>query len=822
MWSFRHHSHRLGRRYAVLFVCAVLVASVHAQARGPIWKPERVPGSARLAWSAIDDLVLPEERGAILDAAARDFVTVAAARGYALKRVSGEGSPSKNSLVLESGGDPAELGDGFIWQRRGSRLFLRAANEAGWVNGLYALMAEAFGARWYWPGALGRELVGKAQRHVPEGWRREQPDFVQRTLYPVASDYGRRNRLNRKYQFNHNLARIFDAEAYAAHPEAFARINGRRREPRGSCKTDPQPDFTSPVAVQLAAEAARDHFDAHPEATSFSLAINDNALFDTTAATEAQVSPLTYFRGLPNYSDLVFNFTNRVAAAVFADPGYSETASGEPRYLGALAYYWTEQSPRFALHPRVMPVLTSDRAQWQDPSFQAADRALIRRWAERGVDRLATWDYYFGAPYPYPRQFNQHIAASIPFLKEQGVSVFFSQLPSVWGLDGPKAWLTAQLLWDADADADALLDEFYAEFFGAAGPEIRAFYNQAEAQREAQAGSAKWIKFYKDEAGIELFQPSILRIMRSHLDAAGRLVADDPPRRERVAVVAAAFAFTEAYSAFHRARRVLVEESLQVLVRGDMEREALLAAWRDWQAKREALREIRESLDGQSLHAALDSFHQLMQSDPAALALAALPDSVAELELPDNAVAAHTALRELRAGHLRAVPLLLNPGLTWDGQALRNFLGPEIPQIKSWSIQYRPSEGLRLGTARGGGGAGLRIENADIVAVSQTAAVAEQTPYLLEIDAGWRVSPDNRTRVQLIWEDIAGKRLRTEIVLRLPTGTDPRSAGLRFALSSPERAHELKIGIVANRQYAGDFLELRRVELSAIATKPGS
>jgi hypothetical protein len=244
--------------------------------------------------------------------------------------------------------------------------------------------------------------------------------------------------LNHVYSFNHNLAKVFSEEVYAAQPEVFAKVNGRRKVPGGSGATDPQPDLTHPEAFEVAANAALSHFADKPDSKSFSLSINDNVLFDTTERTEAAVSPLRYFRTRPNYTDLVFGFMNQVAKLVFEEGGAWQTPAGEDRYLTALSYYWAEPAPTIAIHPRVMPVLTSDRAQWHDPDYRAQDKALIQAWAASGAERVATWDYYFGAPHLYPRQFNQWIFESIRHMSKAGIDVFFSQLPSFWGLDGAK------------------------------------------------------------------------------------------------------------------------------------------------------------------------------------------------------------------------------------------------------------------------------------------------------------------------------------------------------------------------------------------------
>ena len=156
-------------------------------------------------------------------------------------------------------------------------------------------------------------------------------------------------------------------------------------------------------------------------------------------------------------------------------------------------------------------MLTSDRAQWHDPHYRAEDRALIQRWSRSGAKRIGTWDYYFGSPYPYPRQFNEWIAESLRHLSKHNVTVFFSQLPSAWGMDGGKAWLASRLLWNPRQDAAALLEEYYTTFFGPAAKSMRAFYETAEAHRNVNEGEWFWIKYYLDEAGIELSRSRPLR-----------------------------------------------------------------------------------------------------------------------------------------------------------------------------------------------------------------------------------------------------------------------------------------------------------------------
>lgn len=898
-----------------------LVVTGTLSARGPFWKPERKPGSAQLAPAEISLLLLPNEPSEALLAAVEDLVELWPAE---LEIVRADEATGKGALILMRDTRCGMRDEGFVIRRDRTKVHLRACTDEGLVNGIYAICHDLLAARWYWSGELGFEQVGPVGEKFPDRIWWGRPAFAQRTLHPVNTDFGRRNRLNRKFSFNHNLARIFSEAVFETHPEVFAEIGGVRRRPRGHAGTDPQPDFTEPKAVELAAEAARRHFEDNPGTNSFSLSINDNSLYDEGPETEAVVrggaskcegvnvgtvfadastvkkyeGEVEYFRGRPNYTDLVFGFMNRVAERLekaeggeLRPEGFFEQSrrSGNEEvwnqcnflshgllarllqvsglipqpsqpYLTALAYYTTEQSPSFELHPRVMPVLTSDRAQWHDPEYRAEDKALIKRWANSGAERIATWDYYFGAPYPYPRQFNLWIGESIDYLHDQGVDVFFSQLPSVWGLDGPKAWLAAQLLWDPEQDVAALLDEFYTNFFGPAAQPMREFYEIAERTRNEREGTANWIKFYKDEAGIELFDPATLRRMRECIERAASLAEEgvscgvvacdgpDPSRRlpfdklmalslskrqastphmrsfdryaERVRIVSEAFAYTESYADYHQKRVRLVELALEALRSNadsiDVERLSdALAAYADAKA---AFQGLSGRLVKQPMHSGFSVFNRLLKSDPIPLTRVALARSSADLQaegLPFDSMPL-PILDSMKGAKPKLYSVSRNTGLVHSGTELRNFLGPQIPVIEHWDINYRASEGLVIAQASANDSTGLRVENADIVSLEQTFPVASEKFYLLEIHAAWQVSPDNRTRVQLNWTSISGDKLRTDILLRLPNG---RSAGvqpLKFIIESPIKAYDVRLGIVANRQYDGDFLEIHRVEFGEV------
>lgn len=772
-----------------LFAAALLAqtGSAASSDRAQRWKPEQTLGSAQLSLDDLTYVIRPETASKGLNAAIKDFVELYGLKYSKKLEVITDTSP-KQALSFQHS-ESSDVGGGFTIRRERTCVSIHATDSEGWRNGLYAIMGDMMGARWYWAGELGFEWAEPERQHFTDRPWAGRPAFVQRRLHPVDTDFGRRNRLNQVFSFNHNLGKVFTQELFEAQPEVFSEVNGRRKVPRGSGGTDPQPDFTHPGAIEVAAQAALAHFETNPDSTSYSLSINDNVLFDTRERTEAAVTPLRYFRGRPDYTNLVFSFMNQVAERVFDEAGAWRTPQGEDRYLTALAYYWTEAAPAIRIHPRVMPVLTSDRAQWHDPDYRAEDKALIRAWATSGAERIATWDYYFGAPYVYPRQFNQWIAESLPFMADAGVDVFYSQLPSFWGLDGAKAWLAAELLWEPHQDAAALLDEYYENFFGAAAEPMRAFYEAAEAHRNEYEGTAEWIKLYKDESGIALFSPEVLETMRGHLHQAEVLLSDDARRLARVEVVSKAFRLTELYARYDQDRRTLVDLCLDGAASERIN--AQLLAFRRTEA---AYSEYLETyLKGD--YAPNRRYLDRGQSNPEAFALRVMQGQ------PEGAFQSLTS----------------DPALQHQAYYERNFLGPLLPWLGKWYLDYRPSENFKVAASEWGRGSeGLRISDADIISIFRTFPVVPNQVYEFRMRAAWRISLDDRVHIHVNWLDEKGRSLRSGVPLRLPYGERIEPVDIRIPFTAPENAAEVRFRIVTSRQYPGDFLDVSELDFGSL------
>ncbi len=236
------------------------------------------------------------------------------------------------------------------------------------------------------------------------------------------------------------------------------------------------------------------------------------------------------------------------------------------KYLGCLAYFWWENTPSFPVESKVLPYLTADRSQWYDSAFKKEDKELIQRWVNTGPEIIGIYDYYYGFRYALPRVYFSLEAESLKYAYNVGVRAFYAETNPLWGFDGPKLWLAAQLLWDTNQSPEKLLDEFYQNYFQEVARPMRRFFEICERQWLKQPIPARWIKYFRDENQVILFPPEVCIKLRSILNDA-LLQASDPIVINRVELVSESFRLTELSGEFHNTKIVLLPLRISNLYR---------------------------------------------------------------------------------------------------------------------------------------------------------------------------------------------------------------------------------------------------------------
>ena len=438
--------------------------------------------------------------------------------------------------------DIAGLGpEGYEIRTVGPHLVIVGGEPRGTLYGIYGLLEEHLGCRWFTP-TVSR--IPKQERLVlPALDERKIPVFEYREPFVMDcfdGDWCARNRVNSSASsleerhggkirfgegmFCHTFRRLVPPEIYFdEHPEYFSEIDGRR------VKEDSQLCCTNEEVIQICIEEVRKRMRADPGGFVFSVSQNDwdnhceCAKCQALAAREgSQAAP-------------VLQLVNRVAEAVedeFPD-----------KVIETLAYTWTRTPPKtIRPRPNVVVRLCSIECCFVHPLL-TCDSEKNRRfvsdlkgWSQI-CNRLWIWDYVTNfrehfLPYPnlQVRDDNLRLFAA------HNVKGVFEQdtYQTINGeMSALSGYLGAKLLWNPESDADVAINEFLDAVYGPAAEPIRAYIDLLH--NEAVEGNHH-AGCYSSVTSAGYISAEILRKCHALWDDAERAVADDPGRLERVRI----------------------------------------------------------------------------------------------------------------------------------------------------------------------------------------------------------------------------------------------------------------------------------------------
>ncbi|MBN1421735.1 MAG: DUF4838 domain-containing protein, partial [Planctomycetes bacterium] len=278
--------------------------------------------------------------------------------------------------------------DGFLLAPSGEDLLLAGTIPEGTANGIWTILQDQFGIRWYYPGPLWeivperRSLAITVASDRPDGARILNPSFQGRHRWggSEAVAHARRMRLTQPgvdlhvAGTGHSIAGFFNPETYgASHPEYFAWYDGRRHVEPGV-----HPCFTHPDMAEV--------FMRHVRAGGRSFGVNDNLTACRCERCLAVDGASPPYMGMWNASESYFALIARVAA---------QTAEEFPgQRLGVFAYQLTNTPPRTVPHigANVDVTLCQDTSQNFDPAHRARDQAMSAEWV-RKAGGVRFYDY---------------------------------------------------------------------------------------------------------------------------------------------------------------------------------------------------------------------------------------------------------------------------------------------------------------------------------------------------------------------------------------------------------------------------------------------
>lgn len=389
-------------------------------------------------------------------------------------------------------------------------------DESRAMNAVGIFLRKFCGMRFYAPGELGTHFDKKENLNIPDGEFEFRDAFFSVGFYAPTKDAKRRGEVNRWLKlngahsiagnFSHNLKNIFDEEFRRKHPEILA------RDSDGSIKHLAQYDILNPAAAAQAAKKADEYFLEYPQAKMFSVGIDDFSEFDERPKTLAHKRG--YFRGFPDYSNAVFEFSAKSAQLI---------AQKHPsKLVGCIAYLACENPPSFMLPGNLVPYFTTDRANYFDAKYKELDFKTLDAWG-KSAKFFGIYDYAHGSPYPFPWEIGSAVTEGIARAHKAGARAYYAELNPIYAYDAKKcAEIFAALENPENTDAAKIAgEEFYKNFYGRAGKYVKDFFDTAQnaqfAKRAARGDPVRWLGLFKLESSVEIFDENDISEMENSL-----------------------------------------------------------------------------------------------------------------------------------------------------------------------------------------------------------------------------------------------------------------------------------------------------------------
>lgn len=387
--------------------------------------------------------------------------------------------------------DAAALGaEGFRLRTQSGTLTIAGGSPRGTLYGVYALLEEQLGCRWFAPDAA--RIPHQATLRLPALDRSDRPRFEYREpqgVFGRDAGWAARNRVNSgaplsaaeggavRYvpgYFVHTSGKLVPPSVwFAGHPEYYALVKGVRKTSQ-LCLTHPQ-------VRAIALEEARRQLRQHPESDVISVSQNDGGGWCQCPACQAVVDREGSQAGP------VLEFANFIAA------GLREEFPSKA--VDTLAYYYSEKPPKSLRPlPNVIVRLCSYGCCSSHP-LDTCDSAESKRFRDNLAGwnnlthRIWIWDYtvnYAHFLQPFPNL--ETLQPNMRYFAAHGVSGVFEEgdyMNNGGELQELRLYLLAKLLWNPDCDVAAAQADFLAGYYGAAAPDLAAYVRLTHAAAAA-------------------------------------------------------------------------------------------------------------------------------------------------------------------------------------------------------------------------------------------------------------------------------------------------------------------------------------------------
>ncbi len=377
----------------------------------------------------------------------------------------------------------------YIISSEGKDLLIAGGETRGTLYGVVGYLSDHLGCKWYTKNVS--KIPIQKSISLPKTKDRQKPAMEEYrfTRWNEAYDtlFSIHNRINgfavgeelggsyEFYPFGHTYDLLVPPEKYFnSHPEFFSLVNGKR------VGKDAQLCITNPEVVKVATNTVFDWIQTHPETKTYFVAPNDGKGYcecDKCVAMDIKYG---------SRAGTLLHFLNQIAGEV--GKKYPD------KKLITFAYAYTVDPPK-NIRPAENVIIMLCHYEYcsAHPIEVCAENKpfydILNQWKELAPGRLMAYDYctnFRNLLMPFPDL--RVLAPDIKFYLNNGVKGLFYEGHPLPGAEFAelRLWVIAQLMWNPEKDAQALIDEFVDGVYGPAAPYIseyiRLLHNEVNPQ----------------------------------------------------------------------------------------------------------------------------------------------------------------------------------------------------------------------------------------------------------------------------------------------------------------------------------------------------
>ncbi|HIB88288.1 TPA: DUF4838 domain-containing protein [Candidatus Poribacteria bacterium] len=411
----------------------------------------------------------------------------------------------KDSSIEVPSGVTFQLNEeGFVIKIVGNSLIL-AGNEDGEYRGtVYAVYTflEELGCRWFFPGEFGEVIPEMDTISINAMDRTERPSFRIRNIWysgwaPTTDqdhqdfrlwrDCNKLNTLSLSIPGDGSIRRLVPSEEYfESSPHLFAINKDGDRRSDMLCLSEPE-------TVNISVKTIKDTFRDNPDTLSFGFAPPDG--FPMCYCQRCQDSiPEFNHKGYgdPSLSDLWFRFANCIAQEVYKEfPDRWVLTNGYANRV-RLPEGIAEFSPNLGIQSAIIAACTlhpvGDKKCWQRTLY----KQLLDRWTDT-LNCVFVYDYDPGnslVNLPFPAIHN--LKHDMPYFRSRGTWGFWTEGTNSWMVTHLNYYVRAKLMWDAEADVEALVRDYCQKFYADAADMVEEYIWTLESAVEQTASHQTW------------------------------------------------------------------------------------------------------------------------------------------------------------------------------------------------------------------------------------------------------------------------------------------------------------------------------------------